>query len=89
MLWCRSHLVWLVFEGSIPTCAGFHLETFFVTCIYAKASSILGRFSEEIASFNYNFAETWPRGDFVMTSPVRVKWLAAVHRSLLLLQCCY
>ena len=20
VLWCRSHLVWLVFEGSIPTC---------------------------------------------------------------------
>ena len=32
VLWCRSHLVWLVFEGSIPTCAGFHLENFFVTC---------------------------------------------------------
>ena len=28
---CRSHLVWLVFEGSIPTCACFHLENFFVT----------------------------------------------------------
>ena len=27
-----SHLVWLVFEGSIPTCACFHLENFFVTC---------------------------------------------------------
>ena len=34
VLWCRSHLVWLVFEGSIPTCAGFHSENFFVTCIY-------------------------------------------------------
>ena len=33
VLWCRSHLVWLVFEGSIPTCAGFHSENFFVTCI--------------------------------------------------------
>ena len=32
VLWCRSHLVWLVFEGSIPTCAGFHSENFFVTC---------------------------------------------------------
>ena len=21
LLWCHSHLVWLVFEGSIPTCA--------------------------------------------------------------------
>ena len=28
VLWCRSHLVWLVFEGSIPTCAGFHSENF-------------------------------------------------------------
>ena len=32
VLWCRSHLVWLVFEGSIPTCTGFHSENFFVTC---------------------------------------------------------
>ena len=26
VLWCHSHL------GSIPTCACFHSETFFVTC---------------------------------------------------------
>ena len=32
VLWCRSHLVWLVFEGSIPTCTCFPLENFFVTC---------------------------------------------------------
>ena len=31
VLWCRSHLVWLVFKGSIPTCTCFHLENFFVT----------------------------------------------------------
>ena len=29
MLWCRSHLVRLVFERSIPTCARFPLENFF------------------------------------------------------------
>ena len=33
VLWCRSHLIWLVFEGSIPTCACFHSENFFVTLI--------------------------------------------------------
>ena len=32
VLQCRSHLVWPVFEGSIPTCACFHSENFFVTC---------------------------------------------------------
>ena len=31
VLWCCSYLVWLVFEGSIPTCACFQLKTFFVT----------------------------------------------------------
>ena len=31
VLWCRSHLVWLVFEGSNPTCTCFHQENFFVT----------------------------------------------------------
>ena len=32
VLWCRSHLVRLVFEHFIPTCACFHSENFFVTC---------------------------------------------------------
>ena len=31
VLWCRSHLVWLVFEGSIPTCACFHSQNFLVS----------------------------------------------------------
>ena len=39
VLWCHSHLVWLVFEGSIPTCAGFHSENFFVTCDYKNGPS--------------------------------------------------
>ena len=32
LLWCCSHLVWLVFEDSIPTYACFHSENFLVTC---------------------------------------------------------
>ena len=28
VLWCHSYLVWLVFEGSITTCACFHSENF-------------------------------------------------------------
>ena len=32
LLWCHSHLVWLVFEGYILTCACFRSENFFVTC---------------------------------------------------------
>ena len=32
VLWCHFHLVWLLFEGSIPTHACFHSENFFVTC---------------------------------------------------------
>ena len=35
LLWCHSHLVWLVFEGSIPTCTCFLSENFFVTCNFA------------------------------------------------------
>ena len=31
VMWCHSHLVWLVFEGPILTCACFHSENFFVT----------------------------------------------------------
>ena len=32
VLWRHSYLIWLVFEGSIPTCPCFHSENFFVTC---------------------------------------------------------
>ena len=28
VLWCHSHLVWVVFEDFIPTCACFHSENF-------------------------------------------------------------
>ena len=28
VLWCHSHLVWLVFESSIPTCTYFSSENF-------------------------------------------------------------
>ena len=34
VLWCHSHFVWLVFEGSIPTCACFPLKNFFVTAAF-------------------------------------------------------
>jgi len=30
ILWWHSHLVWLVFEGSIPTCACLYLAKFIV-----------------------------------------------------------
>ena len=60
MLWCRSHLVWLVFEGSIPTCTCFHLENFlwlvpaafFIEVVREKRS----RQGEDAWSVGY---ETW------------------------------
>ena len=33
VLWWHSHLVWLVFEGTIPTCACLYLAKKFVTCV--------------------------------------------------------
>ena len=38
VLWCHSHPVWLVFEGTIPTCTCSHSENFsdlflFLFCI--------------------------------------------------------
>ena len=61
VLWCRSHLVWLVFEGSIPTCACFHLENFFVTCsscffFIEVVREKRGRQGEDAWSVGY---ETW------------------------------
>ena len=37
VLWCHSHLVGLVFECSIPTCACFHSDkkkNIFATCFF-------------------------------------------------------
>ena len=31
---CHSHLIWLVFEDSIPTCACFHSGNSFGTCSF-------------------------------------------------------
>ena len=42
LLWCHFHLVWLVFESSIPTCACFHSETFCV--LYEIHTSIIDSF---------------------------------------------
>ena len=61
MLWCHSHLVWLVFEGSIPTCTCFHLENFFVTCsccfcFLEVVREKRGRQGEDAWSVEY---ETW------------------------------
>ena len=45
VLWCLSHHVWLVLEGSIPTCACFPLENFFVAC---SCCFFLGLFLEMV-----------------------------------------
>ena len=37
MLWCRSNLIWLVFEGSIPMFACFPERNLFVTLNAATA----------------------------------------------------
>ena len=41
VLWCRSHLVWLVFEGYIPTCTCFSFRKLFcdlylIICLSTK-----------------------------------------------------
>ena len=54
VLWCLYHLVWLVFEGSIPTCTCFPSGNFIVTCLHGakawywywlKCSCIVGDFT--------------------------------------------
>ena len=61
---CCSHLVWLVFEGSIPTCACFHSENFFVTCsffffIVREKRGGKGRRGEDAWSVKYESIELW------------------------------
>ena len=55
VLSCCSHLVCLVFKGSIPTCACLHSENLFATLVYSKASpwpSILDTFSKNMSNTN-------------------------------------
>ena len=56
VLWWRSHLVWLVFEGSILTCACFHLAKLIVTCVcclfvFCLFDAVIGSLSN-LASHN-------------------------------------
>ena len=41
LLWCHSHLVWLVFEGSIPTCTCFHSEIHILVVIDLYSTLII------------------------------------------------
>ena len=55
-LWCHSHFVWLVFEGSIPTCTCFHSENFFVTCVYMHVcmySSVVVLWGNMLGAFHW------------------------------------
>ena len=50
LLWCHSYLVWLVFEGSILTCACFHSENFFCDLFllgFVFFGSLLGMVTEK------------------------------------------
>ena len=42
-MWCHPNLVWLVFEGSIPTCICFHSENFFMTCSCSFLGMVRGK----------------------------------------------
>ena len=60
VLWCRSHLVWLVFEGSIPTCVCFHSENFFVTFYACTGLTKFTRF-ETLYVILLNIHKTLPK----------------------------
>ena len=67
VLRCRSHLVWLVFEGSIPTCTCFHSENFFCDLfplffcleIVREKRGRKGRQGEDAWSVKYESIELW------------------------------
>ena len=67
VLWCRSYLIWLVFKGSIPTCACFHLENIF-GAFYLWGIAVLQVSSGEaerslscthMVSYHHDWRETW------------------------------
>ena len=47
VLWCHSHLVWLVFEASIPTCTCFPSENFLLLVSVAFLYCCLGMVREK------------------------------------------
>ena len=78
VLWCRSHLVWLVFEGSIPTCACFHLETFFCCfrCYYCCIGLCMDHCRQQRNSFRSSVVRKFkpiapPTGCGILAQPNR------------------
>ena len=64
VLWCHFHLVSLIFQGFIPTCACFHSENFFVTCSCCFFVLLFGNGKRE---------ERWegrPRGRCIVASMI-------------------
>ena len=47
VLWCHSHLLWLVFEASIPTCTCFHSDNFFLLLFLSFLYCRLGMVREK------------------------------------------
>ena len=79
LLWCHSHIVWLVFEGSIPC---FHSENFFVTLKYAHTLPI-GHASpvSALARFNH-WVAGWLGSRPFASSRVRVPpWVTVFYFS--------
>ena len=73
VLWCRSHLVWLVFEGSIPTCACFHLENFFVTLYGLRLVKQHVALWPQTDKFNFRVNKPWHVNNFHVQSDKRRK----------------
>ena len=58
--WCHSRLVWLVFEGSIPTCTCFHSENVVSTIAIGRVpltATEMGRQPQR----RPNLLDTWLR----------------------------
>ena len=63
--WCHSHLVWLVFEGSIPTCTCFHSENVVSTIAqagyHALAATEMGHQPQRRPNLQITNLDTWLR----------------------------
>ena len=73
MLWCRSHFVWPVFEGSIPTCTCFHSENLL-------PSKLLFVFVQDYLEAGADFVETNTfNGTTVAQSDYGTQHLVCMH----------
>ena len=85
VLWCHSHLVWLVFEASIPTCTCFPSENFlWLVNLLPSLPVSIAMFADFLLSLwlTYHQWNAWNQLNVTRPSPLMLNSTVSVVSSL-------